>query len=207
MAKNKKSFVLYTDYDTIFEKLTNEEAGKLIKHLFKYVNDKSPEMTDRIIDLIFEPIKQQLKRDLKNWKTIRSKRSLAGKASANKKQQNQHMLTHVESVEQKATKSTVTVNGTVNVNDTVTIKKERRVFAPPGLEEVVAYMTDQNGKSPDIEAKKFISHYSSNGWMVGKNKMKNWRGAVGGWILRNPETEKNGKLGTSEARNNAARNF
>ena len=87
MAENKKGFVLYADQLSIFEKLTTSEAGELIIHIFKYVNDKNPVTENRIVDLSFEPIKLQLKRDLKKWEEIRIKRSEAGKASANKRQQ------------------------------------------------------------------------------------------------------------------------
>ncbi len=67
MAKDKKSFVLYSDYDELFNELSNEDAGKLIKHIFEYVNDRNPSTDDPIIKLSFIPIKQQLKRDLKKY--------------------------------------------------------------------------------------------------------------------------------------------
>jgi hypothetical protein len=43
MAEGKKTFVAYTNWMATFEKLTDEEAGRLIKHLFRYVNDLDPE--------------------------------------------------------------------------------------------------------------------------------------------------------------------
>ena len=56
--------------------------------------------------------------------------------------------------------------------------KARARFVPPTLEEVKAYCQErQNNVNPD----KFISHYQSNGWMVGKSKMKDWRAAVRTW--------------------------
>ena len=67
MAKDKKSFVLYCDLLTTVEKLTDEEAGKLIKHILLYVNDKNPEPEDRFTEILFEPIKQTLKRDLRKF--------------------------------------------------------------------------------------------------------------------------------------------
>lgn len=73
MAENKKSFLIYIDWINIFEELSDEEAGKLVKHLFRYVNDLNPEFPDRLTKLLFEPIKQTLKRDLikyENRKTI-----------------------------------------------------------------------------------------------------------------------------------------
>jgi len=67
MAKNKKSFLLYCDLVHTIEKLPNEQAGELFKHILRYVNDKDPEPKDLFIDVVFEPIKQQLKRDLKTY--------------------------------------------------------------------------------------------------------------------------------------------
>jgi len=116
MAENKKSFILYADQSHIFSALTDEEAGKLVKHLFAYVNDEDPEMEDRLIKIAFEPIKQQLKRDLKHWESIKTKRSEAGKASAEVRKQRQINPTSVENVEHMATLSTVNDNENVNEN-------------------------------------------------------------------------------------------
>lgn len=117
MADNKKGFVLYADQRSIVDMLPNEKAGELLKHIFAYVNDENPISPDPLVNLAFEPIKLQLKRDLKRWEDTRSQRSKAGQISAEKrKQQNQQMLTHVESVEQTPTKSTVIDNVNVKVN-------------------------------------------------------------------------------------------
>lgn len=70
MAENKKSFLLYCDIIHTVKKLSNEQAGKLLKHILSYVNDENPETDELVIDLVFEPIKQQLKRDLKRYKSI-----------------------------------------------------------------------------------------------------------------------------------------
>ena len=70
MAEGKKGFVLYVDQRGIFDKLPDEKAGKLIKHIFSYVNDENPNTDDLLIDIAFESIKQQLKRDLKKYESI-----------------------------------------------------------------------------------------------------------------------------------------
>ena len=44
--------------------------------------------------------------------------------------------------------------------------------------------------SAESEARRFCDYYDSNGWMVGKNKMKNWRSAVSGWVSRNGSSKK-----------------
>ena len=79
MAENKKSFVAYCDWQETFEELSDEEAGKLVKHLFNYVNDKNPETSDKLTRMCFIPIKQSLKRDLKKYEKYVHKQSVNGK--------------------------------------------------------------------------------------------------------------------------------
>ncbi len=51
-------------------------------------------------------------------------------------------------------------------------------FTPPTLEDVAAYCRERgNG----IDPQQFINHYTSNGWKVGKNPMKDWKAAVRSW--------------------------
>lgn len=87
MAKDKKSFILYVDQKDLFNKLPDEIAGKLIKHIYSYVSDENPTSDDLIVEIAFEPIKQQLKRDLKLFEEKRVKRSEAGIIGANKRWQ------------------------------------------------------------------------------------------------------------------------
>jgi len=67
MAQGKKSFILYADLIHTVKKLPTEQAGKLLLHILEYVNDLNPETDDLMVEIAFEPIKQQLKRDLKGW--------------------------------------------------------------------------------------------------------------------------------------------
>jgi uncharacterized phage protein (TIGR02220 family) len=74
MAKDKKSFLLYADLIHTIEKLNDEQAGKLFKHVLRYVNDQHPE-SDQFTEVVFEPIKQTLKRDLEKYEGIRQRNS------------------------------------------------------------------------------------------------------------------------------------
>lgn len=78
MAENKKSFLLYCDIIFTVKKLTDEQAGKLFKHILSYVNDENPEMEDTVLDLVFEPIKQSLKRDLMRYENICKRNQING---------------------------------------------------------------------------------------------------------------------------------
>lgn len=120
MAESKKSFVLYCDLIHSIETLTDSEAGILFKHILKYVNDLNPEYPDRITQIAFEPIKQQLKRDLKQWaetKTIRSEIGrLGGLKSAEAKRTKSNQIQPIASkFNQNQANQPVNVN--VSVND------------------------------------------------------------------------------------------
>ena len=55
-------------------------------------------------------------------------------------------------------------------------KKKKRRFAPPSLSEVETQIAEKNYKN--ITADRFVNFYGSKGWMVGKNKMTDWRKAL-----------------------------
>ena len=56
-------------------------------------------------------------------------------------------------------------------------------FSPPSLTEVIKYAQDKKYTGFDHET--FVDFYESKGWMVGKNKMKDWKAAVRNWNKRN----------------------
>lgn len=95
MAENKKSIIVYADWIEHFEFLTDEEAGKLIKHFFRYVNDLNPIAEDRNIQIAFNPIKAILKRDLDKWEKTLTDRSINGRMG-NLKRYNLDLFTKVE---------------------------------------------------------------------------------------------------------------
>ncbi len=117
MAEGKKGFVLYADQKELFDKLPNEKAGELIKHIFKYVNDEDPETDDLLIDLAFIPIRQQLKRDLVKWEHSANNSRENGKLGGRPKKPKEPSGLNDNPGEPK---EPVIVN--VKVNDTVNVK-------------------------------------------------------------------------------------
>lgn len=181
MAENKKSFVGYADWGDTFEMLDDVEAGKLIKHFFKYIQDENPVLEDKLLQVAFHPIKLQLKRDLVKWDEIKVKRSDAGKKSSEIKKLNNYVdststhstsvdfvepnSTSVDFVKTDSTKSTVTVT----VNDTVNVINRANaltVAKPPEVnqqelknefKELIVGITGKELKIVVAELKTFIS--------------------------------------------------
>lgn len=111
----KKSFVLYADLKLLLDKLPDDDAGKLFKNILDYVNDLNPDPKELIQQIAFEPIKQQLKRDLVKWNDSLAGKSKAGKMSAAQRGLFQQVSTDVESSSTESTVS-VSVTETDNVN-------------------------------------------------------------------------------------------
>src|SRR6185436_13582660 len=123
MAENKKSVLLYCDIIHSVEELDDADAGLLFKHYLRYINDQNPEPPSKLIKIVFEPIKQNLKRDLKKWDETVQKRSIAGKAGAEAKWQKVASDgKRTEGMAKMAVTDTVNVTVKENVNDTVTDK-------------------------------------------------------------------------------------
>ncbi len=71
-----------------------------------------------------------------------------------------------------------------NENENENTIKEKKVsaFQKPTLIEIKTYMTEIG--MADV-SEKWFDYYESNGWLVGKNKMKNWKAAVRTWKSNN----------------------
>lgn len=119
----------------------------------------------------------------KDQRKVSTGRSKAGKASAEARKAKRLMKgTNVEQMlNPVATKAQQNLTNTTKQNTTEqnTNKKSKpKKFTPPQLHEVSQYCIERkNG----IDAQKFIDHYSANGWMRGKNKIKDWKACVRTW--------------------------
>lgn len=119
MAENKRSVLLYCDIIHTVEELDDVDAGLLFKHYLRYINDQNPEPPSKLIKIVFEPIKQNLKRDLRKWEEKSVKNSENARIRWDKN--NANASERIERNANNADKDTVTVIDTVN--DNVTNKK------------------------------------------------------------------------------------
>jgi hypothetical protein len=65
-----------------------------------------------------------------------------------------------------------------NIDINTKSNKASRIFTPPTLTEIEAYCNERGNA---VDAERFFNYYESNGWMVGKNRMKDWKAAVRTW--------------------------
>lgn len=190
MAENKKSFILYCDILNVVDKLTDEQAGRLFKHILGYVNDQNPELDDILLEIAFEPIKQALKRDLVKYEDKKLKRSESGKAGANKRWQNianatndiakianaksewQTMANIADSVN-----VSVSVNDNVNVNDSVSVINKQKT---PTIDQVIDKFISLDGTTEMAE--RYFSSNEARGWIYNGSPIINWEASIPAYI-------------------------
>lgn len=194
----KDSFVLFTELVDSVQGLSDEQAGALFKMILNYEAER--DLYEGLDDIpteslvAFSFIQRQLdKMDEKYQETI-EKRKKAGQAGANARWQNManaydgiandskrinRNAVECDEIAKMADTDTVTDNDTVSPTE---IKKEKRKrFTPPTIEEVTVYCQERNnGINPDS----FIDFYTSKGWKVGNQPMKDWKAAVRTWEKR-----------------------
>lgn len=66
----------------------------------------------------------------------------------------------------------------INIKENISKDIQKKVFKKPSIEEIQKYCNERNN---NVDADRFYNFYESKGWMVGKNKMKDWKAAVRTW--------------------------
>jgi hypothetical protein len=74
--------------------------------------------------------------------------------------------------------------GKNNKKEDTNVSKKK--FIPPTVEEVRAYCQERGN---NVDPQTFVDYYKSNGWMVGRNKMKDWKAAVRSTWEKNSKQE------------------
>lgn len=110
---------------------------------------------------------------------------------------NKYQVTKCHGVGQNVTVSGQNVTGdgdkmshnNTNIYNT-NYNNKSKAFVKPDIHEVDAYCRERGN---NINAEAFIDYYESNGWMVGRNKMKDWKACVRTWEKKNFERPKKEK--------------
>jgi hypothetical protein len=186
MAENKKSFIAYVDWKETFDVLPDEYAGKLIKHLFSYVNDEHPESTDVLINASFANIKQTLKRDLRKYEAIKTKRSesgkLGGRAKSKSKANKANALIEKQMKAKKA--DSVSVSDSVNVKEEIKIKYSD--FVSMTESDYMKLVVEHGEKNTNT----FITSLDNYKGSSGKKYKEDYR-AILSWVI--DDVKKKGK--------------
>lgn len=128
----KDSFILYTEQKAVIDKLTDEQAGKIIKAIYEYVETEKMPKLDSMLDIIIIPFKQNLDRNREKYNKISEIRAKAGAKGGKQKKQ----------MQTKESKCNDNDNENVNVNDNDNAVGESCV---DGLQDVIDFYNNNIG--------------------------------------------------------------
>lgn len=212
MEKSKKSFVMYGSWSSAIEKMSNEQAGQLLKAIYALQDDENAEPEDPSVSFVFEIIKDKLFEDAREWEKAKQRRSESGKKGMEKRWSEDKRtitndntvitndnsvitpITNDNTVTESITPITVSVSGSVSVSDSVSVNespsetkrekqaKEKRTRFSAPSVDEVRDYCRERGNS--IDAETFVDFYASKGWKVGNSPMKDWQSAIRTWEKR-----------------------
>ena len=202
-------FLLYKDWESLFASLdSNEEAGELIKALFAFAKRGEIAEFSGALKMAFIFMSQQIERDGVKWEETCTRRAEYGRkggiAKAEKQKVAKASLSQQE-LAKVADTETDTETDTEKVRDISHIaSKTRARFTPPTVEEVTEYCRE---KGYGIDPQRFCDYYTSNGWKVGRNPMKDWRAAVRNWAGSDKKPQKRSSIDIEEVERELAADY
>ena len=204
----KKTCIIYDSWGTMFKSLPKEHAGELIQAICAYAFEETePVIENPVLAAAFCMVKSKMDEDSQAYDEEIKRRSEAGKKGMSKRWNNKPItkdnsvitdnnsvitndntvITEDNTDKQSITNITdyvsvyVSDNNNNNIHSDKNIgvrEKHKKSFTPPTVEEVRTYCRERNN---NVDPDRFVDFYSSKGWMVGKNPMKDWKACVRTW--------------------------
>lgn len=176
----KDSFMLYANALDVLDLLTDEQCGQLFRAIRDYVVGKELQELDQATRIAFCSIKNQLDRDREKYEAICEKNKESGRRGGRPKKadgfsENPNKPNGFFENPTKPKKAQTDTD-----TDTDSIYRGKR-FVPPTLQQVKDYCSERHNS---VDPEQFINFYESKNWMVGKNKMRDWKASVRTWEKR-----------------------
>lgn len=192
-----KGLIINKDVWESIAELNPDECRELLTCLSEYCLGEETQETSRFVRVIYKRITLDNERSAK----LSAKRAEAGRVGGSKSKQTEANVSKCKQTEANASKvkqnsteeekerskereEAIDIN-THSINNTSSSVIKRSVFIPPTIEQIKAY-AEEKGYSK-FNPEQFWNFYESKNWMVGKNKMANWKSAVSGWALRDKQ--------------------
>ena len=184
----KDRFLFFENFKTIADKLPDDLRLKYYDALTDYVF-KGVEPEDAIITALITAIKPSLDKEdtrggYRDGAGRKPNQTQSDEIKNNQKESKLIKINQTESNDNQNNQSFLETGnkkqetGSIKEKDNLkVITKEK--FTKPTIEELKSYFAE---KGYVDESERFYDFYSSKGWMVGKNPMKDWRAAVRNWV-------------------------
>lgn len=202
---DKKAFVMYVDILPRIDSLSREQMGDLFRSILTYVDTGEVSEMDALTAMAFGFIRDQIDRDQAKYQETCNRRKEAARkrwdanaSFALQTDANECKAMHPEPEHEPDPEP----EPEPDINNNKKSGAKRTAFTPPSPDDIRQYEKEQGYRS---EADAIFDFYESKGWMVGRNKMKDWKAAVRGWHTRNKASPKRNNFTVVEGRDNAGK--
>ena len=154
---------LYHSYRTSFDVLSDAEFGRLLRGAIDYAVSGEEPVFRGNEKIVWGVVRDQINRDQEAY---------AAKCAKNRANASERYRTQANAAKNK-NKDKNKDKDKENIESRAAAR-----FSPPTLEDVAAYCRERGNA---VDPQRFIDYYTANGWVVGKNRMKDWRAAVRTW--------------------------
>ena len=191
----RDTFIFYRSFKESMSDLSDKDKLIMYEAISDYSLDlKEPKLTG-FPKALFSLIRPILDANIQRWKNGRKGGAPVGNLNAKKQPKNNQKTTEKQPNKDKDVNKDKEYNiKNVNIEDKSSnngADKSTR-FVPPTLTEVQDYIQKN---SYSVDASTFIDFYTSKGWMVGSNKMKDWKAAVRTWQRKQKSTGNTSDIG------------
>ena len=192
----KNSFVMYNDWSSLVGMLSDEQSGELLKAIYDYHCGNKEKPKDKMVLGIYEMMCKRFEADALKYEKICIRNRQNG-ANGGRPKGSQNKPTGFSEEPRETQKNPVGKSGLIwvsdndNDNDNELIKERdkrekvakapRSPFRKPTVDEVSQYCHEHGYQ---VDANNFVDFYTSKGWKVGKEPMKDWQACVRTWARR-----------------------
>lgn len=179
---NRAQFTFYRSYYDAIQALPKKDQASVLLAICAYALDSEEPKLSGTAKAIFTLVRPTL--------DTGRRKAMGGKnGSPSKDNRKMDERCGKDSVKEKEGEKEVEVEGEIEIENECSLplppltegeagKPPKGRFTPPSVTEVSFYCQERgNG----IDAQQFVDFYASKGWMVGKNKMRDWRAAIRTW--------------------------
>ena len=171
----RDSVLFYRSFYDALKNIPSEERLKVYDSIMEYgMYDRDPEL-DGVALAIFLLAKPQIDANNKRYESgcKAKKKQTVSETEANIKQDSSETEANI-----KQDSSETGAKEKEKEKEKVKVKDNHKIFKPPTVEDIRAYCTERGNR---VDPQSFVDFYESKGWMIGKNKMKDWKAAVRTW--------------------------
>lgn len=167
--------------------MPDEFAGRLFKHILSYVNDEDPQTDDFALKMAFEPIKQQLKRDLEKYENIRKRNAVNGSMGGRPKKPKKP--SGLSGNPEKPKKADTVIDTVTDIDTGIKSSSIKILEEPRIVEELFLKFPDLSKPEIEIELEKMVNWCKANG-----KRKKDYVAFAKNWLTK---TEAKKKLDAS----------